>query len=142
MFTKAEARKALPGAACKLCVHLARVLPLWEEAAQDGTQRRCLRCGIIYSAASVVKAILSRRSHIRVGNRLWIAPAQVDLGTGESFSVNMSVIHSKQCPRCGTVKVGKWVSSTDDEPLPEPEPPPEHTEEECNLKLVDYVHDL
>ena len=60
----------------------------------------------------------------------------------ESWTVSASVIVSTRCPRCGAVKTGGWVSSKDGEPLPEPPPPPEHTKEECDHKVVDYVHDL
>lgn len=52
------------------------------------------------------------------------------------------MIMTQRCPRCGVVKTGGWVSSEGGEPLPKPPDPPEHTQEECDHKVVDYVHNL
>lgn len=88
-----------------------------------------------------------------MGGRTWVAPGlppgdtpvvgvdEAEEGV-ESWTVNTSMIMTQRCPRCGTVKTGGWVSSKNDEPLPEPPDPPEHTQEECDMKVVDYVHDL
>ena len=81
-----------------------------------------------------------KRSTITVGGQTWVGPEEPELKEDETaFEVNMAAV-SAFCPRCGK---HLWASMVDDAEQPVGKVRlPEHTETECDHKVVDDVHDL